>query len=373
MNIADCRKALVHHWFLNMTGGEKVCEALCEILDAPDMFTILADPAVLSPELQKSSLTTSFVQKIPGALKYHRYYAWMFPVAVELLDLNAYDLVISSDSNTVKGVITRPETCHICYCHSPMRYAWSMYHEYLKNSGPIRTALTSLVMHYLRLWDYSAAGRVDFFACNSTAVRHRIRAYYRRDAKVIHPPCDIERFQVSCRSQDYYLCAGRLVEYKNVALAVGAFSENGMRLVVAGEGPQKEYLKSIAKNNIEIVGWVSDEELSGLYAGCKALIFPGEEDFGIVPVEAQACGKPVIAYGRGGARDTVIPGKTGLFFTERSPEALKATIAEFESTCDRFDPSAIRDHAERFGRRRFQKEFLEFIQECLDEHDNRFV
>ncbi len=292
-----------------MSGGEKVCEALCEILDSPDLFTILADPDVLSAGLRKSSLATSFVQKIPGALKRHRYYAWMFPLAVELFDLNDYDLVISSDSNTVKGVITRPETCHICYCHSPMRYAWSMFQEHLNGAGPARRALISLVMHYLRLWDYSAAARVDFFAANSRAVRDRIRAYYRRDAKVIHPPCNVDAFQVSSQSQDYYLCVGRLVDYKNVALAVRAFSENGMRLVVAGDGPQMKYLKSIAKKNIEMVGWASGEELGTLYAGCKALIFPGEEDFGIVPVEAQACGKPVIAYGRGGALDTVVPGK----------------------------------------------------------------
>ncbi len=373
MKVDDCRKALVHHWFLSMTGGEKVCEALCEILDAPDMFSILADPQVLSPELRKSVLTTSFVQRIPGARKWYRYYTWMFPLAVELFDLSAYDLVISNDSNAVKGIITRPETCHICYCHSPMRYAWSMFQDYLKGSGPIRSALTSLVMHYLRLWDYSAAARVDFFVGNSKAVRDRIRSYYRRDAKVIHPPCDIEKFQVSSQSQDYYLSAGRLVDYKQVAMAVRAFGENGMRLIVAGDGPQKNYLKSIAKKNIEILGWVSDEELSTLYSGCKALIFPGEEDFGIVPVEAQACGKPVIAYGRGGALETVVHGKTGLFFKNPTPTALNETIAEFESTSDRYDPLTIRQHAEHFGKKRFQREFLEFVQECLDEHSNQFV
>lgn len=372
MKLQECHTALVHHWFVGMTGGERVCEAICEILDTPDLFSLVAKPDTLSPVLKKSPLSTSFVQRIPGALKWYRYYACLFPLAVELFDLGSYDLVISSDASTVKGVITGPQTCHICYCHSPMRYAWNMFHDYRKSRGALTGFMMALVMHYLRLWDYSASARVDYFAANSHTVKNRIKTTYGRDARVIYPPCDTERFSVSDGTDDYYLFVGRLVDYKRADLAVRAFCDNGRRLLIIGDGPQKDYVKSISGKNIEILEWVSDDDLSRLYSRCKALIFPGEEDFGIVPVEAQASGRPVIACGRGGALETVVPGKTGLFFSEQTPSALNQAVAEFESRCDSFDSQAIRRNAERFDKERFHREFAEFIQECLDDHTQRF-
>jgi len=349
-----------------MTGGEKVVEALCELFESPDLFSVVADPRVLSDTLNRCRLSTSFVQSIPGSHKWHRYYAFLFPLAVELFDLRDYDVVISSDANTVKGVITRPETCHICYCHSPMRYAWSMFHEYLPK-GWIRRGLIAMLMHYLRLWDHAASSRVDFFVANSETVRARIRKYYRREAKVIYPPCDVDRFSVSSRIDDYYLFVGRLVGYKQTETAVRAFNANGKRLLVVGDGPEKASLKSIAGPNVEILGWVPEEKLPELYERCRALIFPGEEDFGIAPVEAQACGRPVVAYGRGGALETIIPGKTGLFFYEQTPESVNAAVSELEAHQDAFDPDTIRANAERFSKERFQKEFESFVKECLQQ------
>lgn len=371
MRLEECRSALVHHWFFTMAGGERVCEAVCELLDKPDLFSIVADPGSLSETLKRSTLTTSFVQQVPGARKWYRYYTWMFPLAVELFDLSGYDLVISSDANTVKGVVTNPETCHVCYCHSPMRYAWNLFHEYRRVPNPLKSALISLTMHYLRLWDYCAAGRVDYFVANSQTVKRRIATYYRREAKVIYPPCDVERFGISTRIDDYYLLVGRLVDYKKADLAIRAFGRSGRRLLVVGSGPQLKILQDIAGPNVEFLDRVDDRQLADLYSRCKALIFPGEEDFGIVPVEAQAAGRPVIAYGKGGALETVVSGKTGLFFHKQTIEHLNAAVEQFERDMDAFEPSAIRGHAERFGKNRFQTEIREHLEWCLRDHAER--
>lgn len=367
MSFDELRIAVIHHWLLSMTGGEKVVEALCELFESPDLFSLVADTRALSDTLNRCKLSTSFVQNIPGAHKWHRYYTFLFPLAVELFDLRNYDVVISSDANTVKGVITRPETCHICYCHSPMRYAWSMFHEHLPE-GWVRRGLMAMLMHYLRLWDHAASSRVDFFVANSETVRARIKKYYRREAALIYPPCDLQRFQVTSRVDDYYLCVGRLVEYKQTEIAVRAFNENGKLLLVVGDGPQKAFLKSIAGPHVEILGWVPEVDLPQLYERCRALIFPGEEDFGIAPVESQACGRPVIAYGRGGALETVVPGKTGLLFYEQTPGALNAAVSKLEARQDAFDPDTIRVNAERFSKERFQSEFSAFVRECLQQY-----
>lgn len=371
MRLEECRSALVHHWFLTMAGGERVCEAVCEILDAPDLFSIVADPDSLSDTLKRSTLTTSFVQHVPGARTWYRYYAWMFPLAVEHFDLSGYDLVFSSDANTVKGVMTNPETCHVCYCHSPMRYAWNLFHEYRRTPNPLKSWIISLTMHYLRIWDYCAAARVDYFVANSQTVRRRIASYYRRDARVIYPPCDVERFYFAERIDDYYLLVGRLVDYKKADLAVQAFGRTGRRLLVVGRGPQLNKLKAIAETNIEFLDSVDDRQLADLYSRCRALIFPGEEDFGIVPVEAQASGRPVIAYAKGGALETVVSGKTGLFFSRQTPEALNAAVEEFEASADSFDPETIRRHAGLFGKDRFQREIREHLEWCLNDHARR--
>jgi glycosyltransferase involved in cell wall biosynthesis len=371
VKLEDCRAAVVHHWLLSMTGGEKVCEAVCEMLGSPDVFCLLAQPSRLSTGLTRCAITTSFVQKLPLSFTHYRYYAWLFPLAVESFDLRPYDLVITSDANTMKGVITRPETCHICYCHSPMRYAWNMFQDYVQELGRVKGLAMALVMHYLRLWDYAAAARVDHFVANSRTVRNRIRKYYRRDATIIHPPVDVDRFQEAGTCGDYYLCLSRLVGYKRIDVAVDAFSQNGRHLVVVGKGPEAENLKARAAKNVEFVGAVSDAERDALYLGCKAFVFPGEEDFGIVMAEAQAAGKPVIAYGKGGATEIVVPDRTGLWFMEQTPHALNAAIAGFERREDSFAPDAIRAHSRRFCRERFEREFGDFVQNCWDTHHTR--
>lgn len=362
------KTALVHHWLLYMTGGERVCEAICELIPGIDLFSLLADVPRLSPVLRSCSITTSFLQRLPFARGHHRYFAPLFPLAVDLLDLSGYDLVITSDSSVVKGVLTAPDTCHVCYCHSPMRYAWNMSREYLKGLNLPKRWAMGITMHYLRIYDYSAAARVDFFAANSHTVKNRIAKYYRRKAEVIHPPCDVKRFEVSDGVGDYYLCAGRLVGYKRADLAVQAFNETGKRLLIAGGGPDERYLKSIAGKNVEVLGRVSDKEMASLYAGCKALVFPGEEDFGIVPVEAQACGRPVIAYGKGGALETVVPGKTGVFFTEQTPRSLNRAVDTFERSIESFQPFEIRRNAAKFSTEVFRERFGEFLKRCRKEH-----
>jgi glycosyltransferase involved in cell wall biosynthesis len=371
-SLKNVRIALVHHWFLAMSGGEKVCEAICELLDNPDLYSILADPKSLSPSLKKSVLNTSFIQKLPSARKYYRYYAALFPLAVESFDLSSYELVISSDSSVVKGVKTQPETCHICLCYSPMRYAWNAFHDYTREFGTIKKGLASVVMSYLALYDYAASARVDYFVAISETTKKRINKYYRREAVVIYPPCDVERFSPSECIDDYYLFVGRLVDYKRADLAIKACSLKGSRLLVVGDGPEIGKLKSMASRNVEFLGWVDDSELSGIYSRCKALIFPGEEDFGIVPVEAQAAGRPVIAYGKGGALETVIPNKTGVFFYESSLESLSSAIREFEKMEDKFDSKKIVDNARQFSKQIFLRRFAEFMQQCVEEHRSKF-
>ncbi|MFA6222553.1 MAG: glycosyltransferase [Desulfomonilaceae bacterium] len=372
IDIKTLRVALAHHWFLTMAGGEKVCEAICEILDAPDLYSIVADTGSMSPTLKKSALKTSFIQKLPKAQKYYRYFAALFPLAVESFDLSSYDLVISSDSSVVKGIKTLPETCHICFCHSPMRYAWNAFHDYTREFGTFKKGLASVVMSYLAVYDHTASARVDYFAAPSETSRKRIKKYYRRDAVVIHPPCDVDRFKPIDRFDDYYLFVGRLVGYKMADLAVKAFTLNKKRLLIVGEGPETQNLKAIASKNVEFLGWVPDDELARIYSNCKALIFPGEEDFGIVPVEAQAAGRPVIAYGKGGALETVIPNETGLFFYDRSVESLAVAIGEMEKRIDEFETKKIVSNAARFSKQNFITKFENYTLQCLEEHRSNF-
>jgi glycosyltransferase involved in cell wall biosynthesis len=355
-----------------MAGGEKVCEAICEILDAPDLFSIVADPESMSATLKKSALNTSFIQKLPNARKFYRYYAALFPLSVESFDLTSYDLVISSDSSVVKGVKTLPETCHICFCHSPMRYAWNAFHDYTREFGVVKKGLSSILMSYLAMFDFAASARVDYFVAPSQTSRKRIEKFYRRDTVVINPPCDINRFRPANKVDDYYLFVGRLVGYKRADLAVKACSLNGSRLLIVGDGPELAKLKSMATPNIEFLGWVSDDELPAIYAKCKALIFPGEEDFGIAPVEAQASGRPVIAYGRGGALETVMPDVTGHFFYEKTVESLCEAIQKFERRIDLFSCKNITGNATRFSKQNFVTKFEDFVAASLEEHRSKF-
>jgi glycosyltransferase involved in cell wall biosynthesis len=277
--------ALFHHWFASMGGGERVVEALCELFPQADIYTHMYDPNAVSEIIRAHNVYTTFIQRLPAAKRLYKKYLPLMPFALEELDLSKYDLVISSEAGPSKGIITRPGSIHVCYCHSPMRYIWDQYHVYRKNAGPLSRLFMSVLSPALRVWDVSTAARVDYFVANSQFVADRIEKFYRRQATVIYPPVAVEKFSVSNRRGEYYLCAGRFIRYKRFDLAVEAFAQSGKRLLIVGTGEEAAALRKVAKSNIEFLGWKSDEELGALMQGCRALIFPGEEDFGIVPVE----------------------------------------------------------------------------------------
>jgi glycosyltransferase involved in cell wall biosynthesis len=362
--------AIVHYWLVARRGGERVVEALCELYPQADLFTNVYDPAPFADTLATHRVSTTFVNRLPFASRMLEPYLPLMPMALEQLDLRGYDLVISSESGPAKGVIAPPDALHVCYCHSPMRYAWDLYPQYLGDaSGFTRFAMRPL-MHYLRLWDQASAQRPDAIIANSEHTRRRVAKYWRRDADVIPPPVDSERFAAARHTMatgDYYLCAGQLIGYKRVDLAVDAFTQMGLPLVVAGTGPELAALRRRAGPTIRFLGWTPDDALARTIAGCRALVFPGEEDFGIVPVEAMAAGRPVIAFRRGGALDSVIDGETGFFFDDQTPASLTAAVRRFESEYDSFDADHIAEHASRFDRENFKARFAAFVAERMDE------
>ncbi len=364
--------ALVHDWLTGMRGGEKVLEAMCEIWPKADLYTLLHIPGKLSVPIERMNIHTSFIQKLPFAASKYRHYLPLFPTAIESFDLRGYDMVISTSHCVAKGVITAPHTCHISYLHTPMRYVWDLYEDYF---GPqrVRSGLTRALIHlfagYLRLWDAATANRVDAYASNSRFVAKRIAKYYRREATVINPPVDVARYRPGKRVGDYYLIVSAMAPYKRLDLAVKAASAKGFALKVVGIGEDMKALKAIAGPTVEFLGWRSGEELTELYRECRAFLFPGQEDFGITPVEAQACGRPVIAYASGGALETVrgvFPGEkitddaTGVFFREQTPESLIEAIEFYEAGSDSFSSSRLHDHALSFGTDVFKKKIKDF-------------
>jgi glycosyltransferase involved in cell wall biosynthesis len=380
IDLSGLRVAIVHYWFVGRAGGEKVVEALAKIFPQADLFTLVADPVKLAPELRNHKLHTSFLQKIPGAIRFHRHFLFLQPIALEQFDLSGYDLVISSESGPAKGVITSPQTCHICYCHSPMRYIWDMYPQYVRTMNPVVKIVFSVVAHYLRQWDLASASRVDYFLANSNFVALRIRKFYCKKSTVIHPPVQMPVDPLQTIQEDHYLAVGRLVDYKRFDLAVLACTQLSRKLHVVGDGPQYKSLRRIAGPTIEFHGNLNDNELHKEFARCRALLFPGEEDFGMVPVEAQSFGKPVIAYGRGGSLETIrglnsgdyapeVP--TGIFFSEQSVASLSAAILQFESNASRFDAHQIREHAQKFSVEVFQGRMKEFVMSAVQEFRSR--
>lgn len=348
------RVAIIHYWLVNMRGGERVLEALCRMYPQAVIYTHVLDRDKLSPLLQGRDIRTTFIQRLPMAARLYRYYLPLMPLALEQLDLSAYDLVISSESGPAKGVITRADCVHLCYCHTPMRYLWDFYPQYLASAPPPVRPLMRLLFPRLRQWDVLSAGRVDHFVANSATVARRIRKHWRREASVAYPPVDVRTFVPSAEPRgEYYLCLGELVEYKRADLAVRACARLGRPLVVAGDGPCRDALAAAAGPMTRFVGRQTWEEVARLYAGCRALLFPGEEDFGMVPVEAMAAGAPVLAYGRGGAVETVLDGVTGLFFAEQSEDALCQAILDFERREESFDAARIRRQAMNFDETRF--------------------
>lgn len=358
--------AIVHYWFVACRGGEKVVEELCRVFPHADVYTHVLNRERLLPHTASMAIRTTFINRLPYARHWYQYYLPLMPLALEQLDLRGYDLVISSESGPAKGVITGPDTLHICYCHTPMRYVWDMSHEYTSSQGALKRTIMAPLLLYLRMWDRLSADRVDYFIANSDNVRRRIQKHYRRDATVIHPPVDVDAFGKPEDLGDYYLLAGQLVSYKRADLAVRAFSGSGKRLVVIGEGEQLKELRAIAGSGVEVLGRQSDEELRMHYGRCRALIFPGEEDFGMVPVEAMASGRPVIAYARGGALETVVDGKTGVFFSEQTERSLMDAVERFEATEKKYNSEEIRKHAASFDRSRFQSEIRAFVKERFE-------
>jgi glycosyltransferase involved in cell wall biosynthesis len=355
------RCAIVHYWLLGMRGGEKVVEALCRLLPEPDIFTLFYDPERVSPFLRSHRVTTSFLNPLR---RHHRSLLPLMPLALEHFDLRGYDLVISSESGPAKGVITAAQTRHICYCHTPMRYLWDLYPAYLHEwtRSPVKRALMATLTGYLRLWDQSSAAHVDEFIANSHNVQNRIWKAYRRDSDVIYPPVAVEDFWTGA-PQDYYLIVSELVAYKRIADAVRYCSRTGRRLRIVGDGPQYRELRNLAGPSVQFCGRVPDIELRKLYAHSRALLVPGEEDFGIAAVEALASGKPIIGVGRGGVLESAprINPRAGFFYREAGEEGLRTAIEEFEQEEQFLSPTAIRAHAMRFSEERFREEMSNVI------------
>jgi glycosyltransferase involved in cell wall biosynthesis len=352
------RTAIVHYWLLNRRGGEKVLESLCRLLPEAEIFTLFCDSETLSPELRRHKIHTSFLN---GLRRWHRNLLPLMPMALESFDLRGFDLVVSSESGPAKGVITSSTTRHVCYCHTPMRYLWDLYPAYRNEytRSRLKRALMAPLSNYLRLWDYASAARVDEFVANSENVRARIWKTYRREAQVIHPPVDVEAFHWA-PSEDYFFTVSELVAYKRIDLLVRHFSHSGQRLRIAGGGPEFRALRGAAAANVEFLGRVSNADLRDLYAGCRAFLMPGEEDFGMTPVEALASGKPVIAYGRGGALETV-PEFGGVFFADQSEESLVAALRAFELMEPAIRPAELQAWAGRFSEREFSRKIAALL------------
>lgn len=364
------RVALVHYWLVGMAGGEKVLEALCRIYPEADIFTHVLNREAISPTIARHTVRTTFINALPRSRTSYKRYLPLMPLALERLDLTGYDLVISSESGPAKGVVTRADSLHICYCHTPMRYLWDHWAEYHANAGMLSRMGMRLFLPALRRWDVASAFRVDRFVANSRTVARRIRKHWRRHAGVVYPPVCIDDF--SCRERpggEFYLCLGRLVPYKRIDLAVQVCSLTNRPLVVAGAGEQMDALRGQAAPCVRFLGRQDDAQVRRLLKECRALIFPGEEDFGIVPVEAAASGAPVLAYKRGGATETVREGVTGLFFQEQTADALEAALLEFERCEQNFDPRQLRHHAAMFGEDRFRREFLRQVDIAREEQE----
>lgn len=364
------KTALIHEWLTTRGGSEKAFEAIYEEFPSP-VYTLVADRKSLAgTPLEHAEIITSFIQNLPLSIKRYRSYLSLFPYAIEQFDLTDFDVLISSNHCVAKGVLSRSDQLHICYCYSPVRYAWDLYHRYLKESGLVKglkAYAAKRVLHKLRIWDVISSSRVDYFVAISEYIARRIRHIYGRDAVVIYPPVEIDKFEVESAKEDYYLAASRMVPYKMMPLIVNAFSKmKDKRLVVIGDGPEFKRVKKLATKNIEILGYQPFRVLREHLMKSKAFVFAADEDFGILPVEAQACGTPVIAFGKGGARETVIPGKSGIFFDRQNEESIINAVKSFEQKQDSFDPFVIRKSAEYFSVDRFKKEFRRFVEKKIE-------
>ena len=367
--------AIAHEWFDSYAGSERVVEQMLATYPQADLFSLVD---FLKPDqrefIQNKPVRTSFIQSLPFSRRAFRQYLPLMPLAVEQFDLSAYDLVISSSHAVTKGVITGPNQLHLCMCYSPMRYAWDLQHQYLRESGAgngLKGWVVRWMLHQIRQWDYRTANGVDRFIAISDFIARRIWKVYRRRAAVIYPPVDVDAFEVTEQKQDFYLAASRLVPYKRMDLIIRTFAQwPEQRLMVIGDGPEMKRLRSICPPNVTLLGYQPFSVLKDYLQNAKAFIFAAEEDFGILPVEAQAAGTPVIAYGRGGSLETVAAGKTGVFFPQQTVAALGAAIRDFEVRQAGFDPAVIRANAERFAIQRFRAEFQTLVETTWDRFQN---
>ncbi|MEQ8352647.1 MAG: glycosyltransferase [Leptospiraceae bacterium] len=354
------RVAVIHDWLTGMRGGEVVLEAILEQFPDAELFTLLHVPGSCSELIEKRPIHTSFIQKFPFKKKLYRHYLPFFPTAIEEFDFHGFDLVISSSHCVAKSVIVPPDVAHVSFVHSPMRYVWDMYRQYFPGKGLVQKLLIPFFANYLRTWDAASAHRVDDYMSNSAFVANRIRRFYGRSATVVHPPCleiaprakDIPDPEGSQR-EDFYLVLSALVPYKRIDLAVQAFNDSGRKLVIAGRGPEEKKLRAMASPNIQFMGHVEHSEIRELYSRARGLIFPGVEDFGIVPVEAQAAGCPILALGRGGALETVVNNRTGVFFSEETSASLNEAVSRRESI--RFRTADFANSTARFTLAAFQQ------------------
>lgn len=370
------RVAIVHDYLNQYGGAEQVLEAMHDLFPEAPVYTMIHKPEALPERFQGWDIRPSeYISRLPFLTRHYKKYLLLYPRAVEQFDLNEYDLVISSSYLWTKGVITAPHTLHICYCYTPMRQAYYRYHEYYRYEKVpwLMRLMMPRVMHYLRMWDNVAASRVDRFVSISNNISKQIRKYYRRESEVIYPPVRTDYFSPNADGSygDYFLMVGRLVAYKRPDIAISAFNKLGLPLKVVGTGPMLKKLKSTAGRNIEFLGQAADEQVRELYKSCKAFVFPGEEDFGITPVEAMAGGRPVIAYAGGGLLETVVPGDTGnagtgVFFEKPDPESLAAAVRNFDPEI--YDPAAIAAHARKFDTSVFKDRLRWFVKEAYEEY-----
>jgi glycosyltransferase involved in cell wall biosynthesis len=367
------RVAIVHEWLITYAGSEKVLEAMLEVFPDADIFCALDFmPEQFRGRLKNTRITTSFIQKIPFARHIHRYLLALMPLAVEQHDLSPYDLVISNSHAVAKGCLTGAGQLHICYCYTPIRYAWDLQFQYLAESNlkwGLRSVIVRWTLHKIRIWDARTPLSVDAFIACSHYIGRRIRKIYRRDSTVIYPNVDVEKFNVGQQDGDFYVTASRIVPYKHIPLIINAFKKMpDKKLIVIGSGPLLDECIATAPSNVQVMGYQPDAVLRDHLMRARAFIFAADEDFGIAPLEAQACGTPVIAFARGGALETVIDGETGMFFHEQTCDAIVASIDKFEKCRDTFDRDKIRRHADRFSTKRFVDEFRGFVFRKWDEH-----
>ena len=362
--------AIIHEWLVTLAGAESVLESIHKLYPGR-IYTLFHDPeGVKGSQWERPDIRTSMLQRLPFAAKHHRLFLPLFPMAIEQFDLRAHDLIISSSYAVAKGVLNSSEQLHICYCHSPMRYIWDLTFEYLEASGithGLKSFLVRSIFHYIRMWDTISAMRVNEFVANSYYIANRIQKCYNRPAKVIYPPVDVDRFSISPKRDHYFITISRLVPYKRIDVIIQAFNQLKLPLLIIGDGPLRKMLEKTAEKNITFLGQLPPKELDEYLKNARAFIFSAEEDFGIVNVEAQACGVPVIAFGRGGALETVEQDITGIFFYRQEPQCIIDAVHEFLAKEDRFDPELIRANAKRFPRSRFEYEFKKFVDETWAE------